>query len=267
MFCFLLLAALPQALQAQLSFSPTSLSFAPTAIGSSSTVQSFTVTNNGSAAVTPGTATISPNFAVTTNTCSGNSLAAAGTCAISVDFVPTVSGALSGTLSLPASGTTYTATLSGKGTLVSPALTAFPAQALPGNENATVTFSFTAAATLTSVSVVTQGVTGLDFTAGTQIPATQCKAQAYAKNATCTVVVNFKPSTPGLRTGAVLLYDNEATPAIIGTAFLNGVGTSAQAACTPAPRAPSSPDWRATPLAWPSTRPEMCSWTPPRTAS
>jgi hypothetical protein len=111
-------------------------------------------------------------------------------------------------------------------------LTAFGSVVVPGSSTQTVTFTFSAATTLTSVSVVTQGVTGLDFTAGTQT-GSGCKAQAYLQNVTCTVVVKFTPSTPGLRTGAVLLYDNESTPAVIATGFLNGTGTGPQAVIYP----------------------------------
>ena len=89
----------------------------------------------------------------------------------------------------------------------------------------TLTFTFSAATTISSVSVVTQGQTGLDFQLNTGAPGT-CAAQAYPAGATCTVGVNFLPTAPGLRFGAAILYTNATTPATAAaTAFLGGTGT------------------------------------------
>jgi len=230
-------ASAPAASHAQLTYSPTSATFAPTPVSSTSVTQTFTVTNGSSSAVTPSSPTISANFAVAAtpaNTCSGTSIPANSTCSISVDFVPTAAGTLTGTLSLTASGTAYTDPLSGVGLSATAPATSFPAENVAATESATVTFTFSAATTLTSssVSVLTQGNTGYDFSSGTQL-GTACKSGAYAKNATCTVVVNFKAGGPGKRMGAVALYNNAATPVIIGTAYLQGTGNGADSVFFP----------------------------------
>jgi sugar lactone lactonase YvrE len=92
----------------------------------------------------------------------------------------------------------------------------------------TVTFTFTSAATVGSVAVLTQGVTGQDFTnAGTGT----CAAQAYAANATCTVIVAFTAKYPGTRYGAVELLD--ASGNILATQDISAVGTAPLALFSP----------------------------------
>jgi sugar lactone lactonase YvrE len=88
----------------------------------------------------------------------------------------------------------------------------------------TVTFTFSGSTTVASVSVVTQGVTGLDFTAGTQTTGA-CTATTYAASATCTVVVNFTPQAAGLRLGAVLLLDSSSNK--LAVASVSGSGSGA----------------------------------------
>jgi sugar lactone lactonase YvrE len=88
----------------------------------------------------------------------------------------------------------------------------------------TVTFTFSGSTTVASVSVVTQGVTGLDLTAGTQTMGA-CTATTYAASATCTVVVNFTPQAAGLRLGAVLLLDSSSNK--LAVASVSGSGSGA----------------------------------------
>jgi hypothetical protein len=85
-------------------------------------------------------------------------------------------------------------------------------------------FTFDTAATLGSTTVVTQGVTGLDFTdAGTGT----CKVgTAYGAGATCTVNVNFAPKFPGTRYGAADLLDSSGS--VLATGYLQGAGLGPQ---------------------------------------
>jgi sugar lactone lactonase YvrE len=79
-------------------------------------------------------------------------------------------------------------------------------QGTPAPCNTTITMSYAPAANTTfgATKVVTQGVTGLDFTLGTS---NTCVGTVYEGTA-CTVNVNFTPLAPGLRAGAVELFDN-----------------------------------------------------------
>jgi Bacterial Ig-like domain (group 3)/Chitobiase/beta-hexosaminidase C-terminal domain/FG-GAP-like repeat/Abnormal spindle-like microcephaly-assoc'd, ASPM-SPD-2-Hydin/FG-GAP repeat len=97
------------------TLSPSSLTFSSENTGSTSTAQSVTLTNTGTAALSITSITASANFAET-NTC-GSSVAVGVSCAISVTFTPTSTGALTGTLSVAdnASGSPQTVALSGTG--------------------------------------------------------------------------------------------------------------------------------------------------------
>ncbi len=100
------------------SLSPASLSFAGQTVGTTSAAQTLTLTNSGSAPLAITGVTVSSGFAES-NTC-GSSLAAGGSCMISVTFTPTTTGTVSGMLSVTdnsngVANSTQTAMLSGTG--------------------------------------------------------------------------------------------------------------------------------------------------------
>ena len=98
-----------------LTASPSSLSFGSVATGSTSSAQTVTVSNPGSTAASVSSVNTSGPFAET-NTC-GGSIAAGGSCTVSVTFTPTGTGSASGTLSVASSapGSPLTVALSGTG--------------------------------------------------------------------------------------------------------------------------------------------------------
>ena len=87
-----------------------------------------------------------------------------------------------------------------------------------------MTFTFDAAGTLGSTAVLTQGVTGLDFTdAGSD----SCVANtAYTAGQTCTVNVTFTPRFAGTRYGAAVLKTISGN--IIATGYVQGTGVGPQ---------------------------------------
>jgi len=93
-------------------------------------------------------------------------------------------------------------------------------QATPAPCSTTVTLSYYAAATTSfgATQVVTQGATGLDFT---QASGSTC-TPAFSAPGSCTVNVNFAPLAPGLRLGAVELYN--ASGGLIASAPVYGIG-------------------------------------------
>jgi len=97
--------------------------------------------------------------------------------------------------------------------------------------NATMTFTFTTAETVSSIVVVTQGTAGLDFQREVASPGS-CTATSYALNATCTVNITFKPLAPGIRTGAVRLLNSSGT--LVGLGHIGGVGVGPLVTTTPA---------------------------------
>ena len=93
-------------------------------------------------------------------------------------------------------------------------------QATPAPCNTTVTYSYAPAATsaIGATLAVTQGISGLDYTLGS---ANTCTGTITA-GTTCNVNVNFAPLAPGLRSGAVELFDNTGNP--LATTPIYGVG-------------------------------------------
>ncbi|MGA9671054.1 MAG: choice-of-anchor D domain-containing protein, partial [Terracidiphilus sp.] len=92
------------------------------------------------------------------------------------------------------------------------------------SSTAAISLTFNTGATLGSVSVLTQGATGLDFTnagAGTCVAATN-----YDTGASCTVNVTFTPTVAGSRFGSVVLVDDAGN--VIATSHLQGTGVGPQ---------------------------------------
>jgi large repetitive protein len=73
---------------------------------------------------------------------------------------------------------------------------------------------------VSSVQVLTLGVSGLDFEAVSA--GSTCGSANLSGNQTCTESVTFTPTAAGLRNGAVLLLDSGGT--VLGSAFLAGTG-------------------------------------------
>jgi hypothetical protein len=89
--------------------------------------------------------------------------------------------------------------------------------------------SYYAAATTNfgATQVVTQGITGLDFSLAS---GGTCTGTVSAGNS-CTVNVNFAPLAPGSRTGAVELFDSNAN--LLTTAQIYGIGQGPEIAFGP----------------------------------
>ena len=110
------LTAFPNPAQpGSLTASPSSLSFGDVASGSTSAAQTVTVSNPGSSAASVSSVSVSGPFSQT-NTC-GSSIAAGGSCAVSVKFSPTSGGSQTGAVSVATSapGSPLAVALSGTG--------------------------------------------------------------------------------------------------------------------------------------------------------
>jgi hypothetical protein len=182
--------------------SPSALNFGSVATGATSAAQTVTVSNPTGSAASVSSIAVTGAFAQTNNC--GSSIAANGSCTVSVTFKPTTSGSATGALTVNAGGVTNTVTLSGTGTAPGPVLNPNPANlsfastvvggsATP--QTVTVTNSGTSSATVSSVAV-----TG-DFT-----QTNNCST--IAVGASCAVTVTFKPSASGSRTGTLTVTSN-----------------------------------------------------------
>jgi len=87
-----------------------------------------------------------------------------------------------------------------------------------------VTVTFANSATLASVNVLTLGTPNLDFTEASD----SCSLLSHPPGDTCVVNVVFKPTTTGLRPGAVVLED--ASGNVVGIAYIGGIGSGPQVA-------------------------------------
>ena len=100
-----------------LTASPSSLSFGNENVGSTSAAQTVTVSNPGTTAASVSSVSASGPFSET-NTC-GSSIAAGGSCSVSVKFAPTAAGSASGTLSVASSAPSSPLSVALSGTGVS----------------------------------------------------------------------------------------------------------------------------------------------------
>jgi hypothetical protein len=100
-----------------LTASPSSLSFGNENVGSTTAAQTVTVSNPGTIAASVSSVSASGPFSET-NTC-GSSIAAGGSCSVSVKFAPTAAGSASGTLSVAGSAPSSPLSIALSGTGVS----------------------------------------------------------------------------------------------------------------------------------------------------
>jgi hypothetical protein len=185
-----------------ISISPNAVGFGTVATGSSSAAQPVTVTNSGSAAAPVSSITTSGDFSQT-NTC-GTSIAAGGSCTVSVKFTPTASGSRSGNLTVTASGITSTVPLSGTGVAPGPILSAGPGSlSFPG----TIVGNTSAAQTVTVTNSGTSTATISGVAASGDFSRTD-NCTSLAVGASCAVNVSFRPTTGGTRTGSVTITSN-----------------------------------------------------------
>jgi hypothetical protein len=202
-----------------ISISPSTLGFGSVATGSTSAAQTVTVTNSGSSAAPVSSITTSGDFSQT-NTC-GSSLAAGGSCAVTVRFAPTASGARSGNLTVTASGITNTIPLSGTGVAPGPVLSASPSSL---SFAGTIVGATSAAQTITVTNTGTTTATVSSVTASGDFTQTN-NCASVTVGASCTVTVSFKPTASGTRSGSVTVTGNANNSPL--TVALSGSGIGA----------------------------------------
>jgi len=227
------------------SVSPTSLAFGNVATGTTSAAQTLTVTNNGNANTTGITVVVTAPFARLGGTCAAATpLAPAASCTVTVTYSPTATGPSNGTVTITAnvvvSGSPVPLTGTGTAPIRTATLTPSPftytakARNCPGttaaqilacslDQSQTFTLRNTGNVNLTGI---TQGVLGgtnaSEFSvvraASTCGPTGTGQLQGLttlAPNATCIVVVQFKPltaQTTGVKTATISVADSATAP-------------------------------------------------------
>jgi sugar lactone lactonase YvrE len=219
----------------QAVLTPSTLTFPSTNVGSTAAVLTTTLANPGNATlnisgVTLGGANPS-DFAISANGC-GATLAANGSCMISVTFTPASAIPLSAALVVAdnAANATQTVTLSGTGTLapapqavLTPSTLTFPSTNV-GSTSAvlTTTLANPGNATLNISGVTLAGANPSDFA----ISANGCGA-TLAASASCMISVTFTPGSATSFSAAISVADDAANSP--QTVSLSGTGTPAPA--------------------------------------
>jgi sugar lactone lactonase YvrE len=154
--------------------------------------------------VTSGTATISGTTLTYTN---AGSVTIAANSAATANYL--VAPTVSQTITVSAAPSVYSAPTEPVGT---------------ASATQTAYVNFTSAGTLGTISVLTQGATGLDFNA---TGGTCAVGTTYAVGQACSVTYTFTPKYPGQRIGGITLLSGTGTT--LGSSYLNGSGTGPQA--------------------------------------
>ena len=129
-------------------------------------------------------------------------------------------------------GTVYVADFSNNRIVtVAPSAVGFGHAQLGTSTGITQTLPFTVggSTTLGAVQAFTLGTPSLDFT----VVGSGTTCTSGTTNTTCAVNVQFLPTAPGLRRGAVVLYDNADPPSPVLTIPLNGFADAPVAALAP----------------------------------
>src|SRR5579862_1469572 len=215
------------------TFSPTSLQFAAEAVGSTTQTQTVLLRNMGSSALSISSIGVSGDFAEFDNC--GNSVAAAGSCTLTISFTPTATGARTGSITIQdnSAGSPHSIALSGIGQGGSNTNPAPNAVFTPGNltfSSVPVTRSGIAqSVTLTNAGNATLNINSLQIS-GDFSQTSNC-ASTLSAGAACTITVVFTPTAEGTRSGTLTVSDNAAGSP--HTATLSGTGVAAVLAVAP----------------------------------
>ncbi len=183
-----------------------SLAFGQQRVGTTSASQGVTVTNDGEVDLTISSVSAPAPFSAAPTGC-GVVPANGGTCTVDVAFAPVSRGTFTGTLTLAsdAINAPSTVALGGQGIApvvsLSPASVTFASQRVGDASSSPVTVSNAGDAPLDITSISAQGAA---FSQTNTCPA------AVAPGASCTVQVQFAPSSYGSKTGAVTIQHDAA---------------------------------------------------------
>jgi hypothetical protein len=209
------------------ALSATALTFAATIAGQVSAAQTLTLTNSGGVALDSIAELVSGPFQVTSNC--GTELTGNSSCTISVVFVPTTTGAQTGTLTVKDAIRSQSVTLAGAGLQapvisVNPTSLSFAAQAVgAASAPQTLTVSNTGGAPMATVSFAMTGASASSFSIGVAT----CGG-VLNNGASCTVQVIFTPTVVGGSTAALTISSSTVGTKTVEVP-LSGAGGAANA--------------------------------------
>lgn len=202
--------------QGAVSMTPSSVVFDDQRAGTTGPTRLVVLENTGVASLGIGAASISGtdagDFTITSDTCSGATIASGATCAVRVAFAPTTGGARAASLQVTSDAATSPdlVALSGVGT--QPLLISDPASVIFGEQRVgttgarrTITLRNGGTAALAMGAITRTGPHASDFAIAT----TTCAGAVLAPDETCALGLEFSPSAEGAR-GATLSVASDA---------------------------------------------------------
>ena len=235
----------PSAAASAATLSASSLSFA-TVVNTSSSPQGVIVTNTGSAnlifppAGVSLTGTNASEFAITADSCSGRSIPIEATCAVTVNFSPTIPATETATLNFSddAVVSVQQVSLTGLGLTTAASVSLLPTRLTFGNQ-AVLTTSVAQPVTLMNTGGAPLNITGISAQAG--FTETNDCGSTLASDASCVIEVSFAPTMGGQQTADLLVTDNATdspqSVSLIGTGadFTMGFAAGSSASATISP--------------------------------
>ena len=207
--------------------SPGSMQFDDQLLQTTSSSQTVYLTNTGSAPLTAEGATITGDFTINYNSCTANQIVYPDQqCQVNVTFTPTAAGTRSGTLTISstAPGFPQTINLNGNGVTpvtglaISPAVVQF---------NDTVLGTTSSSQSIQIINVGT-GPVSIDRVYSTDpnfiFNYSGCSLVTLGLLSSCSISVEFRPTTTGPLTGSIVLVDND--PSSPQTIAVSGNGVS-----------------------------------------
>jgi hypothetical protein len=195
----------------ELTASPSSYDFGYQAVGTTSAIESFALTNSGTAPLAINSVQLATGqvFKIGANTC-GSSIAAGGSCSVSVTFAPSAAGSASDAvqISYGSPATTFSISLTGNGAIpvaaLTPAPLSFGNQSMPGSSTEVATLTNSGNASLSSISASIAGTNAGDFS----ISSDGCSGVTLPPNSNCLVTVSFSPKAKGNRAATLSIADS-----------------------------------------------------------
>ena len=227
----------------KVTFLPPTLSFPPTYVTLTSAVVPVTLSNAGNAALTFSGLSVSAGFQQKTTGSSDCSVSVplnpGATCQMSLVFVPTVTGAVSGTLTIVSNSGNVSSSqaivnLTGNAPSGIPAVTLSPTsltfspQGVGTSATKSVTLTNSGTATLPISTIQIAGTNASDFSSATNCGST------LAVNVSCTISVTFNPSLAGTRSAALFITDSSANSPQTVTLTATGTGGASSSFSTTA---------------------------------
>jgi len=213
-----------------LSASTTGLSFGSTLVGSSAS-QAFTLTNTGTGSVNVSQLTVTGAGFAVTGFPGAVTLAAGQSLPLTVNFVPKVAGASTGTIAVVSTATNSPATISLSGAGVQPQISVTPTSLSFGSilTGATGTQKVTISNPGTATLSVTQAtLAGTGFTSsGLALPLSITPGAAAVFN------VGFAPASAGTFSGSITLISNAPTSSLTIPFSGTGAATTLQLSVSP----------------------------------